>query len=839
MEPAQQRGRPSRALRGYAFVALPLSAVALAWWLVGHAHGSWVMLVLLVLYGSIVIVRPKAWLLLLPAFWPIADLARWTGQIHVTESDALLLTTVACLSLRAIAVRAPASIDERSPYRAGVTAWAGVLAIAASALIALARGMSEFPPESFAAWTGYSGSMNAVRVAKGYLLPLLLLPFLHSALRREGEATFKHLCFGLALGLGTASLAALWERLAFPGLTDFSQDYRTTALFWEMHVGGAALDGWLALTVPFALYAAWSSRHSPWRLILCLSILAVGSYALLTTFSRGLYLALAVSGAALGVVALANQGAARGPARYGPLVALGAAMLSAIVVATLAFRHGGYRGAAAMLLSAGLTYTLAGRLAGMRWIEFVFAIVLGAAFALASGWIASLVPKGPYVTFLMAALAGALLSWQLSRGPNVAGVRVVGLAVFAWIIASAVAVPIHWGGDQALPEALAAGLLVALPGVAQALSRKGLWHPTGRGALVAGTVGLASLLAAAVFGSYYFHTRTSTVGADLEGRLVHWKHGASLIQTEADRWLGIGTGRYSEAYFWNVPQGLFPGTWQVLDTGGETFLRLGPPRHLLGFGEMFRVTQAVPLDVKGPFAYRARMRASTDSVLRVEVCRKHLLYTDDCVVRPIAVKAGDWQVVEGVTEPGNLDAGPWYAPRLASVSIDLDGAGAVDVDDLEVIDGRSRSIVKNGDFQAGPAAWFFSSDRQHLPWHAKNLALHLYIEQGILGVVALGATLLVALGRLAIRGKAAGLLAAVPLASLLGFVMVGLFDSLVDVPRLTIWLMLVLWVALVLRRHPHALRRKVRSGSDHRSPTGNHRDVDFSYTDPPTTPRIA
>ena len=835
MDPGQPSGRSSRALRVYAFAALPVTGVAVAWWLDNHPYGAWGMAVPLALYGAVVLARTALWLLLLPALWPIADLARWTGQIHVTETDALLLTTVAALSLRALVERVPVGGAERSPYRAGVTAWAGMLAVAVSAVIAIARGMSEFPPASIEAWTGYSGSMNAVRVGKGYLLPLLLLPFLHSALRRDGEATFGRLSLGLALGLGTAALAALWERAAFPGLTNFSEDYRTTALFWEMHVGGAALDGWLALTLPFALYATWSARHSPARLVPCLLLLALGGHAILTTFSRGLYLAVVIAAAALGLGAIANRGHAQQSTPYGTLVAAGAASVSALAVGMLAFRHGGYRGAGALLLAAGLTYALAGRLSGMRWAGFVTGIAIGAVLAAAGTWIGSWLPKGPYAMFLIAWSGGALLAWHLSRGPAVAGIRTVGLAVFVWVIASAVAVPIHWGGDEALPEALTAGALVALPGLVQALRRRALWLPNARGALVGGTAGVACLLAAAVFGSYYFHARASTVGVDLEGRVAHWRHGLSMIQNETDRWLGIGSGRYSEAYFWNVPEGLYPGTWRIPDTGGERFLRLGPPRHMLGFGEMFRVTQAVPLDVKGPFTYRMRLRAPSDSVVRIEICRKHLLYTEDCVIRPLGVKGGDWQVVEGVTEPGTLDPGPWYAPRLASLSLDLDGAAAVDVDDLEVVDARSRSIVRNGAYEAGPAFWFFSSDRHHLPWHAKNLALHLYIEQGIVGVVALGAVLTVAMARLAVRAGAAGLLATVPLAGLLGFVTVGLFDSLVDVPRLSTWLMLILWIALVLRRHPQAQRRRVRAGADHRTRSSRWEDVGFSYTGSPAT----
>ena len=65
------------------------------------------------------------------------------------------------------------------------------------------------------------------------------------------DRTGRQLALGIAIGLGTASLAALWERLAFTDLLNFSSDYRSTALFWEMHVGGAALDGWLLLTIPF------------------------------------------------------------------------------------------------------------------------------------------------------------------------------------------------------------------------------------------------------------------------------------------------------------------------------------------------------------------------------------------------------------------------------------------------------------------------------------------------------------------------------------------------------------------------------------------------------------
>ena len=48
---------------------------------------------------------------------------------------------------------------------------------------------------------------------------------------------------GLGAGPGGRSAGALWERAVYTALLDFSSDYRTTGSFWEMHVGGAALDG--------------------------------------------------------------------------------------------------------------------------------------------------------------------------------------------------------------------------------------------------------------------------------------------------------------------------------------------------------------------------------------------------------------------------------------------------------------------------------------------------------------------------------------------------------------------------------------------------------------------
>jgi hypothetical protein len=101
----------------------------------------------------------------------------------------------------------------------------------------------------------------------------------------------------MLVGLAIVTVACLYERAAYPGLFDFQRHYRTTALFWEMHVGGAAIDSYLAAATPFAAWALWRAyekrRFLPWLLASVFSVLVV--YACLTTFARGVYLAVTAS----------------------------------------------------------------------------------------------------------------------------------------------------------------------------------------------------------------------------------------------------------------------------------------------------------------------------------------------------------------------------------------------------------------------------------------------------------------------------------------------------------------------------------------------------------------
>ena len=230
--------------------------------------------------------RPGLWLVALPTALPLLGLSPWTGWLVFDEFDLAILSTVAAEFAR-FAVRGPPT--PIVPSRATTTA----LALACLGLLGLGRGLDDAGGWSFGLFQSYTDPMNSVRVFKPMLYMVLFLPFVHPILRdaESAQLAIKRLSGGMLLGLGVVTLAVLWERAAHPGLLDFSAPYRTVALFWEMHVGGAAIDAYLALASPFVAWRLCSSR-SPlqWGTAAVLALLT--EYICLTTFSRGVYLAV-------------------------------------------------------------------------------------------------------------------------------------------------------------------------------------------------------------------------------------------------------------------------------------------------------------------------------------------------------------------------------------------------------------------------------------------------------------------------------------------------------------------------------------------------------------------
>ncbi|MDX9843499.1 MAG: hypothetical protein RBT42_07040 [Aquabacterium sp.] len=240
-------------------------------------------------------VRPYWGLVALMGLLPVASLSIWSGWRVTDELDVLLLLILgggyareAWLSRPYALPRVPAphigvlSLAVGWPVRLAwgavlltwaVSAWRGWVDAGASA------------PDLL--WDGYDSTGNVWRVAKSTVGLLLVAPWLRALYRRSPQQAIRSLHGGLLIGLILVCGLAVWERAVYIGLWDLSSDYRTTAWFWEMHVGGGAIDVYLALTAPMAWWALWRARTA-WQWWGAATLLVVLVYVVVTTYSRGL-----------------------------------------------------------------------------------------------------------------------------------------------------------------------------------------------------------------------------------------------------------------------------------------------------------------------------------------------------------------------------------------------------------------------------------------------------------------------------------------------------------------------------------------------------------------------
>src|SRR5262249_43246521 len=143
---------------------------------------------------------------------------------------------------------------------------------------------------------------------------------------------------------------------------------------------------------------------------------------------------------------------------------------------------------------------------------------------------------------------------------------------------------------------------------------------------------------------------------------------------------------------------------------------------------------------------------------------------------------------------------------------DPDSGTTVELAHVRLVDSSGHDIVDNGDFHDGMSRWYFTDD-SHLPWRIHNQYLMTFFEQGLFGLVAFLALLATALVR-QIRALAHGHLpSAAIVASIAALLCSGVFDFLLEAPRLGTLIYLVCFAGLVVTGRgsprPTALSRPV------------------------------
>ena len=726
---------------------------------------------------------PGCWLAALPVLLLAGDLAPWTGWIFCDESDMALAITLAAGYPR-LAHTAP--VRRLTPF-ATLLLWLFIAAF----LVSLFR-VGPLPAPDFNALTDYTSPYNGLRVAKGLLWALLLLPLLCRTLTEDNVR--RYLWPGLLSTLAMVAAIVFWERLTFTGLLDFASDYRATGPFSAMHTGGATLDGSLALLLPFAMLWLLQTHH-PASMAITILLVILGVYGVMATFSRGLYLGFGLMLAIIGAHLLLGGSPSTRRPLWQSLFILALIFLTGYLLARI-FAAGGYR-----TLAAALALLIAAITVGAwphPWSKPINLALATIACLSGQWWLWQGFAKGAYLAFALAAAAYAvgLLAAGFNRRPmslmmsfgGFAGMA-TGVGLIAW----------HWGGQAALLSA--APVMLLAPGLALLNQRLALWRWERSTWLGVGLLAVTLGISIPIVGNYYMGERFAQAAQDWRGRIQHWQ--ASLAMMDAD-WTttlwGMGIGRFPAIYFWRNPTGEFPGNFQYLSEGSHVFLRLGGPRHPRGYGEPLRISQRVSPQ---PYAFYtlsldARSLAGP-ATLGIGLCQKWLLYPFNCSGRAVKIADADWRRIEVPLNTLKFANDFWGARRTTQLILsNATGNAAIDVDNLQLRDqATGENLLVNGDFSRGNDYWFFTSDRHHLPWHIKNIGLNLLFDQGWIGLALFSALTLSGLFRAGFQARRGNRFALALLTALSSFLAVGLFDSLLDVPRLALLYYLLLFTTLL------------------------------------------
>ena len=316
--------------------------------------------------------------------------------------------------------------------------------------------------------------------------------------------------------------------------------------------------------------------------------------------------------------------------------------------------------------------------------------------------------------------------------------------------------------------------------------------------------------------SYYMSERFSTVQGDLDYRVAHWREAVAMMTPGlTSNVFGMGLGRYPDTYFWNNHLHEVTATHIYREEDRNAFLRLGAPVYAGGYGETIRMLQRVAVTPDTPYIFSVDVRRADPKVsVGFQVCKRWLLYPNSCI--PMAVKlidsAEQWHHYQTTFTSGTLGTGSWLMRAPIQLEMSVGGQKSfIDLDNVSLVDQRSRTeLIRNGSFTKTNDGWFFSSDRHHLPWHIKNLLLNVYFEVGGFGLTIFSLLVLGVLARLLRDALAGSIMAEMGLASLIGFACVGLFDSLLDVPRVALLFYLIMLVSVLQPSIAKSVKRQRR-----------------------------
>ncbi len=307
---------------------------------------------------------------------------------------------------------------------------------------------------------------------------------------------------------------------------------------------------------------------------------------------------------------------------------------------------------------------------------------------------------------------------------------------------------------------------------------------------------IAAALALPILRAPYIQARFERTGQDIDTRLSHWEDGLRMMQGSMINGLfGEGLGSYPRIYYRGNSEGIKPATFEFRQEKDNTFLRLTA-------GDSLYYGQKIALRPHEEYRIQLAVRsADPKAMLNIPICEKSLLHSYGCewLRFDVGDTQGRWLEVEHFFSSDGLGKGnPVYQRRPVELALYNGRSGtSVDVDNLQLFEHEAQqNLIRNGGFSAGGDFWFFTVDN-HMPWHVKNIGIHLIIEHGWFGFSLFLLFTVGCMVRLFSKGIRGNVLACLFLASFLGFFTVGMIDSLFDEPRITLFYFLLMFAAMI------------------------------------------
>ncbi len=383
---------------------------------------------------------------------------------------------------------------------------------------------------------------------------------------------------------------------------------------------------------------------------------------------------------------------------------------------------------------------------------------------------------GAYVECFLAAATPFLLVLMLGTTH-----RAVRLTSFLLLLATTYALMVTFSRNGFVAFAVAVSVVLLTQMIkAERLVRRSLFF--------AGMTGAMLLVAIPIFEGDFAQSRMATVNADLGVRQSHWEDAINMRDSGwAVTIFGMGLGRFPETSYWRSVSNPRSGTYRLEAEANNRYLRLSA-------GDSIYLEQWVSIEPGKKYHLKLDARPSRpDSRITVPICEKWMLTAYNCMWQSfnLGKEFGHWRSLEAIVSAKDFSTSPWYSQRTTKLSLYYETPqSTVDIDNVRLETESGVNLIRNGDFTQKLDHWFFSTDG-HLQWHIKSLFVGLLFDQGWFGLAAMGSLFLLALGRAAkdaFRGDAD---ASAGLAALCSFLVVGLFDTLIDSPRFLLLLLLL------------------------------------------------